>query len=148
MRDVYDLRIGRLNHIDRLSPGLLHGHGLLLIAAQRARGVSLSSQALNGICNPRLIGSEGIPDGGVVVKVLRHHVEDLREIHECDECGVKTLLLRRIGEGCSRQARICRQPIVNVQDLLRVCRSGHYLRQQRVRIQRDGGQQLIQLLGS
>jgi hypothetical protein len=126
----------------------LYRHGLLLIAAQRARGVGLTSQALNGICHPCLIGREGIPDGGVVVNVLCHHVEDLREIYECDECGVETLLLRRIGEGGSRQARICRQPIINVQNLLRVGRSRHYLRQQRVRIQGDGRQQLIQLLGS
>jgi hypothetical protein len=108
LRNVDDLRVGRLNHIDRLSPRLLYGHGLLLIAAQRARGVGLRSQALDGICHPCLIGREGIPDGGVVVNVLRHHVEDLREIYERDECGVETLLLRRIGEGRSRQAWICR----------------------------------------
>ena len=104
MRDVHDLRTGRLNHIDRLPPGLLYRHGLLLIAAQRARRVGLSSQALNRICDRSLIGREGVPDGGVVVNVLSHHVEDLWEIYECDECGVETLLLRRIGEGCSRQA--------------------------------------------
>jgi len=75
---------------------------LLLIAAQRARRVGLSSQALNRICDGSLIGGKGAADGSVVVNVLGHHIEDLGEIYECDECGVKTLLLRRIGEGCSR----------------------------------------------
>jgi hypothetical protein len=148
LRDVDDLRIGRLNHIDRLPPRLLQGHGLLLIAAQRARRVSLSSQALNGICDRCLIGRESVADCGVVVNMLRHHVEDLREIYERNECGVETLLLRRIGEGCSRQAGICRQPIVNVQNLLRVGCGRHHLRQQRVRIERYRRHQLIQLLGS
>jgi len=147
LRDVHDLRIGRLNHIDRLPSRLLHGHGLLLIAAQRARRVGLSSQALNGICDRSLIGGEGVPDCGVVVDVLSHHVEDLWEIYQCDECRVEPLLLRRIGEGRSRQARIRRQPVIHVQDLLRVCRSCGYLRQQRVRIQCHWRQQLIQLLG-
>jgi hypothetical protein len=63
---------------------------------------------LNGICDCRLISREGIPDGSEVVNVLRHHVQDLRKIHECNECGVETLLLRRVGEVCSCQARVRR----------------------------------------
>jgi hypothetical protein len=123
----------------------LYRHGLLRIAAQRARCVGLSAQALNGVGNCRLIGRESIPDCGVIVNVLRHHVEDLRKIYECDECGIETLLLRGIGEGRSGQVRICPEPIVNIQDLLRIRRSCHDLRQQRVGIQCDRRQQLIQL---
>ena len=145
MRYEHDLRIGRLNHINRLPPRLLYRHRLLRIAAQRACRIGLTAQALNGICDSRLIRREGISDRGVVVDVLRHHVDNLREIYECDECGVETLLLCRIGESCSRQVGVGRQPIVDVEDLLRVCRSCHDLRQQRVRIQCDRGQQLIQL---
>ena len=146
LRDEHDLRIRRLNHINRLPRRLLCGHGLLRIAAQRACCVGLTAQTLNGICDSCLVRREGIPDRGIVVDVLRHHLENLREIYECDECRIETLLLRRIREGRSSQVWICRQPIVNVEDLLRVGRSRHDLRQQRVWIKRDGRQQLIQLL--
>lgn len=148
MWDVHDLRIGRLNHINCLPARLLHRHGLLRIAAQRPGCVGLSAQALNRIGDSCLIGREDVPDCGVVVNVLRHHVEDLRKIYECDECGVEPLLLGGIGERGPAQVRICRQPIVYVQDLLGTRRGCHHLRQQRVWIECDRRQQLIQLLRS
>lgn len=140
MRHVHDLRIGRLNHINRLPSRRFYRHGLLRVAAQRARCIGLGAQALNGVGDTGLIGREGVPDCGVVINVLRHHVENLREIYECDECRIETLLLRRIGEGRSSQVRICSEPIVNIEDLLRVCRCCHDLRQQRVWIKCDGSQ--------
>jgi len=118
---------------------LLYDHCLLLIRAQCAGGVGLRPQPLNGIGDCSLIDGERLTDGGVVVDILRHHVQHLRKIHQCDECWVESLLLGGIGERRSLESRICIDPIVDVQDLLWGRRCRHDLREQGIRIERDGG---------
>jgi hypothetical protein len=52
--------------------------------------------------------------------VLRHHFEHLRKIHQRDEGRVESLLLRCVGERSSGEARILREPVVDVEYLLRI----------------------------
>jgi len=145
LRDKNHLRIRGLDDIDRLRTWL-YDDCLLLIRAQCARGVGLRPQSLNGIGDCSLISGERLTDGGVVVDILRHHLDHLRKIHQCDKCGIEPLLLGGIGKRRSLESWIRKEPIVDVQDLLRGRGCRHDLREQGIGIERDGGKQLIQLL--
>lgn len=98
MRHIDDLRIRRLNHVDGLARRLLHLNGLLRVAAQRPSGVGLRAKPLNRVGHGALITGEGFADGGIIVNVLRHHLEHLREVHQGNEGGVESLLLRGVGQ--------------------------------------------------
>jgi hypothetical protein len=141
------LRIRGLDYINRLTRGLLHFHLLPRIAAQRAGAIGLSPQALDRGGDRSLIGSERVTDNGVVVDVLRHHLEDLWKIYERDECGIESLLLGCIGEGCTGQACVFHQPVINVQNFLGIRRGGGDLREQRIGIKGDWREQLVEFFG-
>jgi len=125
---------------------LLHLDRLLPIRSQSARRIGLGAQSLNGIRHRRLVRHHGLPDRGIVVDVVRHHLQHIGEVHQRNEGRVEALLLRRIRQLRALQVGIVRQPVVDIQDLLRVRRRRRDLRQQRVRVQRHWRQQLIQLL--
>jgi hypothetical protein len=124
---------------------LLHLHLLLRRAAQRSRRVSLRTQPLNRRRHLRLIRRDGRPERSVVVDILSHHLDDRRKVSKSNKSRIETLFLRRIRQRRSAQALIQRQPVVDIQNLLRIRRSRRNLRQQRVRIERYRRQQLIQL---
>jgi hypothetical protein len=117
---------------------------LLLTAAQSARVVCLGPQTLDRSRDRTLIRRECIADGRVVVDVLRHHIQHLRKIDQRYKCRIKSLLLSRIGQCRARQRRILRQPVVYIQNFLRIRRGCRDLRKQRIGIKRNRRQQLIQ----
>lgn len=118
---VHDLRRGWLNYIDRLTAGLLHLNLLLLTAAQRAGVVSLIAQTLDRGRNRSLVGVEGRADGGVVVDVLRHHLQHLREVHQGNKRGVEAVLLGCVGQRCSGEPGVVGEPIIDIENFLRIC---------------------------
>jgi hypothetical protein len=97
-RHINDLRVCRLDHIDRLRRYLLYLHGLLLIASQRSRCVGLRSQSLDRSTDCSLVGAKCRADGGEIVHVFRHHVDDVGEHHQGNKCRVESLLFSCIGE--------------------------------------------------
>jgi hypothetical protein len=121
---------------------------LLTVAAKSAGGVGLLAQALDRIHDRALVGLEGLSDGGVIIDILRHHVEHLGKADQRQECGIKPLGLRRIGQSCALEARILVQPVLNVENLLRVGGGGGDLRQQGVGIEGNRREQLIEFLRS
>ena len=155
--DIYDCRvvdgninnlgIHGLNYIKGLAPILLQLNLLLLGGAQRTGAVGLIAQALDGSGDGSLIGLKCLADGGVVVDILRHHLEHFGEIHQRNKRWIEPLLLRGIGQGYAGESGILRQPIVDIQNFLRVGGGGGDLRKQRVGIESDGSQQLIELGG-
>jgi hypothetical protein len=70
---------------------------LLRIAAKRARSIRLSPQPLNRSSNRSLIGQKRLPEGCVIVDVLRHHSQHVRKIYQRDKCRIESLLLCRTG---------------------------------------------------
>lgn len=78
--------------------------------------------------------------------MLRHHFEHLRKIHQRDERRIESLLLSRVGQRRARQPGICLQPVIYIQNFLWICRGSGDLGKQGIRIERDRGQQLVQLL--
>jgi hypothetical protein len=119
-----------------------------LIALQISGRISLRPQTLNRIRHRLLIGRHRLPDRRKVVDVIRHHLQHIRERHQRNKRRIVSLLLRGIGQGRPSKARILRQPIRDVEDLLRISRSRRNLRQQRIRIERNRSQQLVELLRS
>jgi hypothetical protein len=96
LRHINDLRIDRLDYIDRLAGRLLHYDLLLRSGLQGARSIGLVAQALDRGGDCSLIGRKGRADRGIVVDVLSHHVEHARKIHQRNERRIKSLLLRCI----------------------------------------------------
>jgi hypothetical protein len=146
LRQVHHLRIRRLNHIDGLAAGLLHLNLLLGTAAQCARGIGLRPQALDGRRHLALIGRDRRPNRGIVVDILSHHLYYLGKARQGDEGRIKTLLLGSRRELRHAEVLVLPQPVIEIQDLLRIGRRRRDLRQQSVGIQRHRRQQLIQLL--
>jgi len=125
----------------------LYLDGLVLVVFKRASSIGLLPEALHGVHNRSLVCCEGLTYRGIVVDVLRHHVENLRKVDQRNECRIESLSLRRIGERLSAQTRVLMKPIVNIEDLLRIGRRRTDLREQRVRVKSDGREQLIELIG-
>jgi hypothetical protein len=138
LRHIDHLWTGGLNRIDGLASGLLDVDLLLCIAAQRSRGICLGAQTLDGSGYLCLVGRHGFPDGRVVVYVLRHHLEDGGEGDERDEGGIEALLLGAICERRAAEVRVLREPVIDVQDLLRVGGGRRDLGEKRVGIKCDG----------
>jgi hypothetical protein len=78
-----------------------------------------------------------MPNGGIIVDVLRHHLQHLRKIYQCDKRGIESLLLRRVRQLSPVQIKVLLQPVINIKNLLRIRRSSSDLRQQRIGIKRD-----------
>jgi hypothetical protein len=144
-RYVHHLRIRRLNYIGSRARCLLYLYLLLLVGLQVPGLVGLAPQALDGCGDRPLICRKRLANCGVVVNIFGHHRNHPREGTQGEKCRIEALLLRCIGQRLVGQGRVRGQPVVEVQNLLRISGRGRNLRQQRVWIQSDGRQQLVQL---
>jgi hypothetical protein len=146
LRNEHHLRIRRLHHHYLNTALLLHRYRLVLVTVERASGKRVLAQSLNRRHHRLLVGLEHLPQRGIVVHIRCHHIQHGRKIHQRDERRIEPMLLRRIRQRLSLQVAILPQPIVCIEDLLRVCRSRTYLRHQRIRKQRKRSHQLFQLV--
>src|SRR5271166_6594587 len=80
-------------------------------------------------------------------QILIHHAQQPTYLCEGLYTGIPRLGIDRLGEGISLQIGMLLQPPVRFDDLRRISRRGQDLRDQRIRIQRDRRDQLLQLLG-
>jgi hypothetical protein len=135
-----------LNYIDGLARILLHLDHLLRRATQRAGCVGLSPQPLNRCWYLVLIRRHRRPDGGVVVNILRHHLQNIGEADKGNKCRVEALLLGSGGQLREAEVMVLRQPVVHIQNLLRIRGRGSDLGEKGIGVESDGSQQLIQLL--
>jgi hypothetical protein len=143
LRYIDHLRISGLNNIDRLTGGLLHLDLLLFIASQRSCSIRLRAQTLDRSGHPDLVGSHSLSNRRVVVDVIRHHLQHGRESDQSKKGRIVPLLLRGIGKLRAGEARVFREPVGNVENLLRVGGSRRNLGEQRVGIKCYRGQQLV-----
>jgi len=95
-----------------------------------------------------LIGRKGLPDRGIIVNVLRHHIQHLRKTGQRDKRRIESLFLCCVGERRSFEVRILLQPVIHIDNFLWIGRCGCDLSQQRIGVKRNRSQQLIQLLCS
>jgi hypothetical protein len=120
LRYVDDLWIGRFDQYQLLPVVVLEDDTLLWPALQCTGLISVLTQNLNCIHDGCLIRLKGSADRRVVIDVLRHHVDDLRKVHQGEERWIEALRLSRIHERLSAQPRILPEPAIDVKNLLRV----------------------------
>ncbi len=108
----------------------------------------MRSQALNRSGNRSLVRQKRFADRSVIVNVLRHHGYDLRKIHQRYKCGIEARRLRRVGERAAAEIGILLQPVIHIENFLRICAGRGDLRQKGIRIEGDGSEQLVQFFGS
>lgn len=143
------MRICRLDDVDRLTRGgLLHFYLILVVAAQRARGIGLRSQPLNRSRNRRLVRCKRIADSGVIVNVLRHHGYDLRKIYQRYERWIESGRLCGVGERGAAEIGILLQPVIHIENFLWIGAGRGDLCEKRIGIKGDWREQLVQFVGS
>ncbi|MDT4832729.1 hypothetical protein FQZ97_662950 [compost metagenome] len=139
------LRIGRLDHDDRLVIGGAGSDLLLRRALQVARLLGLDPQPLDRIHDRVRLRQEGVAHGFHPVGLPAHHVHDRREGHQGFDAGVPGLALDRLDSLVARFGRVLGRPLGGRRDVVGIGRAHEYLRQQRIRIKRHRRHQLIQL---
>ena len=72
----------------------------------------------------------------------------MRKIHQRDKRWIESRRLCGIGERGSGEIGILLQPVIHVENFLRIGAGSGDLREQRIRIERDRSEQLVQFFGS
>ena len=108
----------------------------------------MGTQALNRSGDRRLVRRKCGADGSVVVNILRHHGYDLRKIHQRHERWIESRSLRCIGERFTAEIGILQQPVIHIENFLRIGAGRGDLREQGIRIEGDWSEQLVQFVGS
>jgi hypothetical protein len=145
-RNVHNLRVRRSDLNNAASLVILHDDLLLRAAAQCSGAVGQLAQTLHRIHYRIWVRLECRSDRGVVVDILRHHREHLGKLDQRNECRIEALRLRRVGESVAAEPRILLQPVLGVENLLRIGASAGDLCQQRIRIERDRSKQLVEFV--
>ena len=120
---------------------------LLLAALQVARVLRLGSQTLHGVHDVLLLREEGVAQLLRPVELLVHHRQHVRKRDQRLHGRIPGLLLHLLRNGVALDLRMLLGPARGLHDLERIGRGHEDLRQQRVRIQRDGCDDLLQLFG-
>ncbi len=163
--DVDHLRIGRLDDDGLRRRRLLHnrgttagrglsgsrrrrfnGDGLLLIRLQVAGGLGLATQALDGVHHRIRLGQEGIADPLYPDRVLSQRRQYQREGNQRLDAGVPWLICHLLYGVVATDFGVRLRPCCRVGHIARIGGRHQHLRQQRVGIQREGREHLVQLL--
>ena len=146
LRDIHDLRVGGLDddHF-RARRGRLCFNFLLRRALEVAGISRFRAKPLNAVEDSGAVLRKRLPQLRGPVDLLGHVVHDLREHHEGHETLIEARLGRRILQLGALERLVAQQPLRKRTDLCRGCRAEQHVRQQRVRIQRDWREELIEL---
>lgn len=93
-----------------------------------------------------MICPDNVAQRGIVVNIVRHHLQDAGKVDQGNECRIEPLPLCGIHQHLGGRTRVACDEINHVKDLLRIRGRSRNLRQESVRIQRNWRQQLVQLL--
>jgi hypothetical protein len=141
-RHINDFGICRLD----LYGLTLDNHLLLFGRLEIARCLGLLPQFLNGIHYIGLLGQECFAQPLCPCRLLGHHVEDLWKGRQRLHAQVPGHLVQSVIEHVSAKVRVCLHPSVRFRNLIRIGRRYEDLREQRIGIERDRGQHLVQFL--
>src|SRR5262245_51784112 len=145
-RDVDYLRIRRLDLDDRRAALLLGGDVLLLARLEVAGRLCLRSQPLYRIQHVLLLREKGVAQLRGHIELLVQHLESLWERRERLHTRVPLLLFQRVLQRLVLQVGIRLRPACSLDDLQRIGRCHQHLSYQRVGIERDGRDELFELL--
>ena len=147
LRHVHHLRVRRLDDDHLLAA--LDGprlDGLLGRALQVAGRLALLPQPLDAVEHRPAIDGEGPAQLRGPGQVAGHEVDHLREGRQRDEAGLEARLLRGLLQLAALARRLL-QPRAELTDLPRVAGAQQHLREQLVGVERDRGEQLVQVGG-
>ncbi len=142
--DVDDLGVCRLDH-DRLA---LRGDGFLGTRLEVSRLLRSVAHRLDRVEHGLLLVHVCVAQRGRPGEVLVHVCKDRGKLRERLHAGIPGLLIDRLGQLLSFQIGVLLHPAVRFHDLGRIGGGGEDLRNQGVRIQGDGRDQLLQLVGT
>ena len=140
VRHVGDLRIGLFQHQYRFLPD----HADLLVRLQVTGHPGTVAQALHRLHHPGLLVKKCVAQLLRPVDSLVHHRQQLRECHQCVDTRVPAIRLGRAHRLVTPEMRIRARQARGLPDFERVGRGHQYLRQQRIGIERDRRQHLVQ----
>src|SRR5579859_4903246 len=112
----------------------------LRIADKVALRIGQVAQALNRLHHIGRLVDIGLPDGGGPVELLVHHVEDFGIVGDGLDADVPRLIVNVL-------LAIGTHPAVRIVDLIDEGCGGQDLREQRLGVQRDGSQEVVELVG-
>jgi hypothetical protein len=156
-RDVHHLGIGRLN-LDhgglrrRLLDdrgwrcGLLDDHRLLFRRLQVALRLCPGAEALDGVHDVLLLRQKRVAQLLGHVELLTHGGQDLGKVHQRLHTRVPALRLQGPGQRLAFQGLVRLGPAIRLHHLQGIRGRHQDLRHQRVRIQRDGRDELLDFL--
>ena len=142
-RHVNDLRIRRRDR-DRLS---LVGHGLLRRAVQVAGLLRPVAHDLNGIEHTLRFVHVSLAERGGPGKILVHRRKHSRKLRERLYARIPWLRIYGLGECLPFQFSMLLYPAFRFHDLRGITRARNHLRDQRVRVESNRRDQLIQFVG-
>ena len=110
--------------------------------------LGLGAQPLHGIHDIGLLRQEGVAERLRPVELAVHHLEDLGKRHQGFDAGIPVLLLERRIQLIASELRIVGilNPARGQVDLERVGRGHQDLGEQRIGIERDRREKLVELL--
>src|SRR6267378_8560783 len=141
---VDDLGVCRLDH-DRLA---LRGDVFLRRTPEVSSLLRPLAHGLDGVEHRLLLVHVRVAQRRRPGEVLVHACQDGGKLRDRLDARIPGLLIDRLGELLPLQIGVLLHPTVSFHDFGRVGGGGKDLRNQGVRIQRDGRHQLLQLLGS
>jgi hypothetical protein len=140
------LRVGGLNDYGRLSFNRGGLCLLLRVGLKLAGLLGLHSHALYRCHHIGLLCQEGVAQHGGPVETLIHHLEHCGKRHEGLNAWIPVLSSRCLHECLALKIAVLLHPPVRCNNLQGVRRSRQNLSYQRIRVQRDGSYQAVQLV--
>ena len=111
-----------------------------------ARGLGALAEHLNDVHHVLRLVEPGVAELGGPGEVLIHLAEDIGKGGEGFNAGIPGLHVGLGGDGVGRSVAHGLAPAISLGDLRGVCRGGENLSEQRVRIECDGGNELLDLI--
>ena len=144
-RRIDEFRIGWLDN-NALAFGR---YPLLRIGPERPRRRSLVAKTLDRIHDVSLLHYDRVAQLLRPVQLFVHHPQDPRKRHQRLDAGIPRLCFDRGGKLVSLEVRMSGilQPTIGFDDVERIGRGHQDLCEQCVRIERDRGEQLVELFG-
>jgi hypothetical protein len=126
--------------------GLLDDHPLLFCCLQVPLRLRLAAQSLDGIQHILLLGEKRVPQLLGQVDLLAHHGKHLGKVHQGPNARIPGLFLKGRGQRITFQVLVRLCPTLSLHYLQGIGGSHQDLRNQLVRIQRYGRDQLLDFL--
>ena len=145
--DVDDLGARRLDDNDRLLLDDLRLDLLLLVRLERAGPFGLLAHPLDGVHDVALLLQERVAEFGGPLDVVAKTLDDVGQRGHRLDAWIPRLFRDLVSQRLVLQARILREPLLELDDLERVGGRDEDLAEERVRIEGDGRHEGVELLG-